>query len=513
MPWVSSILSLGQAFAQLVHSALVPATIMPPTPNDNTKIPHATLEVLSKIENEFALNDAKLHAILDRFVVDFETGLSKYGEGMAMVPTYVTGVPTGKETGTFLALDLGGTNLRVCEVKLDGANKFELRQQKYKVSDALKTGEAKVLFDYMADSVDAFLTQIGSQIDGEDALHLGFTFSFPVEQTALDKGTLLTWTKGFSATNAKGNDVVKMLQDALDRKHLHVKCTETVGTLLSRSYAVGDCLLGCIFGTGTNAAFVDDVTTFTKLGEDIKSKGGKMIANTEWGAFDNERRVLPFTEFDNKVDRESVNPRFQAFEKFISGMYQGEITRNLILHLIDKNLLFRGYSTRTLNQHYGLDTALMSDIETDDARTPKFYARARKVFSSHLGFSESFEVSDADCEIVRWAAETVATRAAKLSAIGIAAVIRKTGIAQKTTGDIEIGVDGSMAEHYPHFEERVRGALRTVLGHEIEERIKIGMAKDGSGVGAALGALQASKALEKDATQSTSPLAATQSSL
>jgi hexokinase len=40
-----------------------------------------------------------------------------------------------------------------------------------------------------------------------------------------------------------------------------------------------------------------------------------------------------------------------------------------------------------------------------------------------------------------------------------------------------------MAEHYPHFEERVRIALKAMLGPEAESRIKIGMAKDGSGVG------------------------------
>jgi hexokinase len=35
-----------------------------------------------------------------------------------------------------------------------------------------------------------------------DVVHLGLTFSFPVEQTALGSGTILTWTKGFSAKNA-----------------------------------------------------------------------------------------------------------------------------------------------------------------------------------------------------------------------------------------------------------------------------------------------------------------------
>jgi hypothetical protein len=35
---------------------------------------------------------------------------------------------------------------RVCEVKLNGDQTFSLRQQKYKVSDQLKTGEATALF-------------------------------------------------------------------------------------------------------------------------------------------------------------------------------------------------------------------------------------------------------------------------------------------------------------------------------------------------------------------------------
>lgn len=91
--------------------------------------------------------------------------------------------------------------------------------------------------DYLADSVDAFLT---SDVESDElsrpsavdvdtrAVPLGLTFSFPVEQTAIDKGILLTWTKGFSAKNAVDKDVVKLLQDAFDRKHLHVKCVALV---------------------------------------------------------------------------------------------------------------------------------------------------------------------------------------------------------------------------------------------------------------------------------------------
>lgn len=61
-----------------------------------------------------------------------------------------------------------------------------------------------------------------------------------------------------------------------------------MGTLLSRSYLVGDCLLGCIYGTGTNAAYLDDVSAFKKFPKETGEEGGKMVVNTEWGAFDND---------------------------------------------------------------------------------------------------------------------------------------------------------------------------------------------------------------------------------
>ena len=98
--------------------------------------------------------------------------------------------------------------------------------------------------DYLADSVDAFLTTSSSptnedpfastsaidELDPsvEPALPLGLTFSFPVEQTALNEGKILTWTKGFAAKNAVGHDVVQLLQDAFNRKHLHVRCVALV---------------------------------------------------------------------------------------------------------------------------------------------------------------------------------------------------------------------------------------------------------------------------------------------
>jgi len=462
---------------------------------------------LDAIAPNFHLSESKLHEITKRFLEEFASGITAYNHPMAMIPTFVTGVPNGTEKGTFLALDLGGTNLRVCEVTLRGDKTFSLRQAKYKVSEALKTGEASVLFDYLADSVDAFLTESPSIVSEQsEELYLGFTFSFPVEQTAIDKGVLLTWTKGFAAKNAIGRDVVKLLQDAFDRKHIHVRCialvNDTVGAMLSHAYATGSCILGAIFGTGTNGAFGVPVSEVTKLGNNAAViKGGQMILNTEWGAFDNTRNVLPSTSFDQKLDRESINPTYQAFEKFVSGMYLGEVVRNILLSFVDAvpPLLFQGRSTPILNTHYGFDSAYMSLIET--AKTTE---EIRTVLIDQVKFHPDM-ISDEDCEAARYVCEMVATRAAALSGCALAAVLVQTGRARLggglTEGDkpYRVGLDGSLAEHYPHFETRLRKALQAIVGEEVEKSVEIGMAKDGSGVGAALGALQALKQIQSGA--------------
>lgn len=73
-----------------------------------------------------------------------------------------------------------------------------------------------------------------------------------------------------------------------------------MGTLLSRSYQSGPALIGAIFGTGTNGAYIDKSRTISKLGKEKieeAEKGGEhagkyMVVNTEWGAFDNKVCVM-----------------------------------------------------------------------------------------------------------------------------------------------------------------------------------------------------------------------------
>ena len=44
----------------------------------------------------------------------------------------------------------------------------------------------------------------------------------------------------------------------------------------------------------------------------------------------------------------------------------------------------------------------------------------------------------------------------------------------------------SLIQHYPNFNARMRDSVRELVGKEVEEKLEIGLAKDGSGVGGTL---------------------------
>jgi hexokinase len=122
---------------------------------------------------------------------------------------------------------------------------------------------------------------------------------------------------------------------------------------LSCTYTAGGCALSAIFSMGTNSAYLEKVASITKLeNHSMAAADSMMMVNTKWGTFNNTRKVLPMTLFDSKVDHESINLHFQAYEKFILRIYLGKITCNL-LTLIDTTsipILFNGKLMEHLNQ-------------------------------------------------------------------------------------------------------------------------------------------------------------------
>ena len=75
----------------------------------------------------------------------------------------------------------------------------EVEMRSYAITDDMKKGSVEALFDLMAERMVDFAGECGESMhtpEGGEAPILGFCFSFPVDQSALDHGTLIRWTKG-----------------------------------------------------------------------------------------------------------------------------------------------------------------------------------------------------------------------------------------------------------------------------------------------------------------------------
>ncbi|KAF9366312.1 glucokinase [Mortierella sp. NVP85] len=484
---------------------------------------------LETVAEWLTVGDRKLDELAKHFVAQMRQGLglkksSVSPPDLAMIPTFVSDLPSENDHGCYLALDLGGTNLRVSLINLKGCHEIQIsKPDKHAVPSNLHKEHVSHLMDFIATTIRTYINKsdIKEKITS-DTLEMGFTFSFPVSQTAINSGKLLRWTKDFNCPGAVGEDVVQLLQTSLDniinksnkesvKVHITALINDTVGTLLAHSYSNPGTYIGAIFGTGTNGAYIEATENIKSV--DVATKGTKMIVNTEWGNFSKCKRDLPVTIFDNKLDRESINPGLHVFEKLISGMYLGEITRNALLHLIDHHVLFQGTSSPTLNEQWGFKTEWMSKIEADESESLSSTEEILKALDIKLQ-------QQSDREVVRFVCHLVGKRAARLSAMAIAAVIRH-GLEMGTLKDhpssltlsidgnvdvggngtddgdldkngnrntipnnedrssdlIHVGIDGSVFEYYPHFKDHMDQGLVELLGQDAKRIVKLKKAR------------------------------------
>ncbi|MCJ1405268.1 hypothetical protein MMC11_008495 [Xylographa trunciseda] len=231
--------------------------------------------------------------------------------------TPITSLPTGRETGEYLTIDLGGTNLRIAFVTLLGSsqdvqvgcpegpdNEFahdrkthlpmgNVRKsygRSWPIHEHLKVEKAEDLFawvgDCLAEVVEArFFHATPEQIPNE--IPLGITFSFPMMQSTITEATLMPMGKGFTITSnpdlggmvLKGyerytkphvndrkrglggsdNHVWSRLSEGLPNIRIAAISNDAVATLLSLAYSTRATLerktaIGLILGTGCNAA-------------------------------------------------------------------------------------------------------------------------------------------------------------------------------------------------------------------------------------------------------------------
>ncbi|KAL7419888.1 hexokinase [Cryptotrichosporon argae] len=452
--------------------------------NEDIEFPHAgnktMADHLRKYESLLTLTPQRMRMIVHAFEETLDRGLQKDGQIVPMIPTFVFGYPTGDEVGEYLAVDLGGTNLRVCLVTLQGHGKFEVTQTKYRLTEEQKQEEGQKLFDFCAECLDSFIRETLGRTDADDVLPLGFTFSYPCSQNRIDHGELIRWTKGFGAPNVEGHDVAAMFKQSLEtykvRAELVALINDTTGTLIASNYVDPNTKIAVIFGTGCNAAYMETAGNIPKMSAMGLPDGQDMAINCEWGAFDSfDHQHLPRTKYDIIIDESSNKPGEQSFEKMIAGLYLGEVFRLIVCELIDQGDLFLGQNTYKLEKAYAFDTAFLSLMESDPTDE---LLTVIGIFTHFFGVETTIE----ERQFFKKLAVLIGTRAARLSACGIASIVSKKGYLEQ---GCSVGADGSLYNKYPNFADRVHTALVDIFG-EKGRNIITHHAEDGSGVGSAI---------------------------
>eukprot|EP01125_Pyxidicula_operculata_P006081 TRINITY_DN2118_c1_g1_i2.p1 TRINITY_DN2118_c1_g1~~TRINITY_DN2118_c1_g1_i2.p1 ORF type:complete len:511 (+),score=165.44 TRINITY_DN2118_c1_g1_i2:2619-4151(+) len=442
--------------------------------------------VYLELKDLFDLPLSKLVTIRENFLREITEGLesdsSVSKSSLAMIPTFVSKLPVGTEKGTTYALDIGGTNIRVLKCSLDGNGKVVIEQASQRtIMPELQRGSGEDLFDFIAKCVSEVITN-------KDNIDLGFTFSFPVAQLAIDSGMLIRWTKGFTSPNVEGKDICKMLNDSFKKIggveiKVNALINDTVGTLLCGSYQEVnvDCCVGVILGTGSNACYYERVDKIKKMPADVASKfGDHMVINMECGNFGSRpdtNDLISTNEYDTKLDVESLNPGKQFLEKQISGMYLGEIVRLILRKQVEAKILFKD-NADALKERNEFSTSDMSSIEEDESADLSGVDKVLQKFNISATSEEK--------QFVKNVVHIVAERAARLSALTIAALMKQLG---KENKDVVVAVDGSVFEKYPGFKKMMDDTLLEMLGHS---KVTLKLAKDGSGVGAALASFMVS---------------------
>ena len=427
------------------------------------------------MRSDFAVPTASLAGLVAPFHDEIRRGLSGQESSIAMHPSFV-GMPSGNESGRFVVLDLGGTNVRAIVMNMgpDGSIRI-LKSDGFRLSST--SGSADDLFRPVARFV-------GEILEGDTDYTLGFIFAFPMEQTGPRSGRLTKWTKEFAFSGVEGREIVGLLEDALQRESdaspvlrrlkIGALANDTVSVLAAGALHDPRCDMGLIVATGTNMAVAVPASMIRKE-VPAGHVAGEMLFNMECG---NISEVEPVqTRFDRELDSESDTDG-QLLEKMISGRYLGEIVRLAVVHLAASGEGFSGWlgEASAFQEPYAFTTEHLSDIAYDtsaDLAATRFMIHGMGVI----------DAAESDLRRLRDVCISVGRRSARLVAMSIVATA--TYVDPDLDNEHLVAADGSLFRGYPGYEAEVERGIADLLGARANQ-VRVAYVRDGSGIGAAV---------------------------
>ncbi|NLV37420.1 MAG: hexokinase [Clostridiaceae bacterium] len=280
----------------------------------------------------------------DKFIREMDNGLQGTGS-LLMIPTYIG---MDKELPTMepvITIDAGGTNFRVAVIHFDEDRNPVIEDFKlYPMPGSKGEVSKEEFFETMADYIQPVLHRSNK---------ISFCFSYPAEAMPNKDGKIIKFSKEINISDVEGELVGSNLKQVFKKRGFNedkeiIVLNDTVATLLAGRAAsparAFDGYVGFILGTGTNICYSEKCSNITKVPQ-LSEQEGTMLINMESGAYDK----IPRGQIDLEFDAGTLNPGDFAFEKTISGAYQGGLTLATIRKAAEDGIFSDGFITELKN--------------------------------------------------------------------------------------------------------------------------------------------------------------------
>ncbi|KAH8308143.1 hypothetical protein KR059_007092 [Drosophila kikkawai] len=439
--------------------------------------PEVDFPEVYKVCQLFTPSDEELEKVRDIMDREIKLGLSREHHDRSTVPchlSYVKELPTGRERGRFLAIEMMPTNCRIMLVKFSSERDIYTSARCVILPHTIVAAKGTELFTFLATTIAQFVKE--KKVE-KDNLPLGISFAFTLNKVALDIGYLVAWTKEFGAHGVIGKDVVKLLRDALAQfPEISVDVMGIInvaaGTLLALCWAQPDTRIGLVMGAIANSCYVERIDRCETYEGEVDSKG-EMIINSDWAHFgDGGQLDFIRNEFDKQLDTESINPGIRLYEKFSGALFVGELVRIVVYYLMQKGAIFQGERRDYVGIQWKLDMVSVIEISNDP---PGTYTKAQEVM-------DKFRIrhcKDRDLAALRYICTKISERAAMLVSSGVAAIINRM-----EKPKISIAVDGGIYRLFPSYSAALNKFTTKLTNPKY--KFDFVVTQDSSGVGAAM---------------------------
>ena len=348
------------------------------------------------------------------FINHMQQGLTNNPLSLPMLPSFIQPQKQILVNKDVIAIDAGGTNLRVALVRVSASGCQIKKLKQVSMPGSRFEVPAQKLFDTIADLIKSIVSPRKYSI--------GFCFSYPVELLENKDAKVIAMSKDIKITGIKNTTLVQPLLNTIYQAMPSIEISkvvvlnDTVATYLSaislQSLAMENNCMGVILGTGFNICYTENNCNISKI---ALNENGYQIINIEAGLF-NQLNIGKVDELVNKKYTNNLAP----LEQQISGKFLPDII-NCAVGLAIQDKIF--------SEHF--------------SQSYKCYDDAKQI-SKFLEYpNENTNYSADDTQLLYYLIDCLLERAAINFACTLIAVAKKTGVGKNPINPVIVPIEGT----------------------------------------------------------------------